>query len=266
MNKNKKTSLNILYQRILVLLAFFSLLWVIYFSFLTNNWLPFFISFLIAKFITGMLATQISLHRYFSHGNFKTSKSKHIFLCFISIFAGQGSPVAWAAHHRHHHLHADKELDVHSPKESKILAAGFWLLKSYNYYLNVKKLKKVPVDLLRDSLIKFIDFYYYKIWFFILIISMLISVHATIFYVLTPLAIGYINAAFITLLSHMKIFGSYRNFDTDDNSYNNKFIQLYMLGEGLHNNHHNYPNKYYEKMSQGEFDFAGVIIKIFFAK
>jgi fatty-acid desaturase len=266
MNKNKKTALNILYQQLLVFVSFVCLFLAIYFSFLYNEWIYIFISFLISKFITGCLAIQVALHRYFSHGNFKTSLLKHKFLCYISILAGQGSPVAWAAHHRHHHLHADKELDIHSPSESKILAGGGWLLKSYEYYLTVKKLKKVPVDLLRDPTIKFIDNNYYKIWFLIILVSSAISLHFTIFYVLTPLAFGYINASFITLFSHIKLPGSYRTFNTPDNSYNNKFIQFYMLGEGLHNNHHYRPNNYHEKNLPGEFDFVGFIIKRIFIK
>lgn len=266
MKKNKETEINIISQRILVILSFSAFIYGIYFSFVEESLYLLAISFLIGKFIVGVLATQIALHRYFSHNSFKTSKSKHTFLCWASILSGQGSPVGWSAHHRHHHVNADTALDTHSPKESKWLAAGFWLMKSYDYYLNVKKLRRVPTDLLRDPTVKFIDQYYYKVWLAILLVSLLINWKITIFFILSPLAWGYINAAFITLLSHIKLPGSYRNFETNDHSYNNKFIQLYMLGEALHNNHHNSPNKYKESVLPGEFDFVGWVIEKFLVR
>jgi stearoyl-CoA desaturase (delta-9 desaturase) len=37
-------------------------------------------------------------------------------------------------------------------------------------------------------------------------------------------------------------FGGYRNFDTGDDSRNNRVIALLLLGEGWHNNHHRAPN------------------------
>lgn len=266
MKKNFKTSINIISQRILVLISFLALFYGVYYSVINSYYIYIIISFFIGKFITGLLSTQIILHRYFSHNSFETYSLIHKFFCWTSILAGQGSPVAWAAHHRHHHVHADTQYDTHSPKESKILASGFWLLKSYEYYLNVKKLRKVPTDLLRDKTVRFIDNNYYLIWVLIIIMSYLIDWKITIFFILSPLAWGFINAACITLLSHLKLPGSYRNFETNDNSYNNKFIQLYMLGEALHNNHHRYPNKYNEKINSNEFDLAGLIIEKFLIK
>jgi fatty-acid desaturase len=263
MNKNSKTKLNIINQRILILISFISLFFGLYYSFITSQFLLVIVSFLIGKFIVGALATQISLHRYFSHRSFKTTPFKHKCLVWASVLAGQGSPIGWSAHHRHHHINADSELDTHSPNESKLLAAGFWLIKSYEYYLNVKKLRRVPTDLLRDPTIKFIDNHYYKIWTIIILLSFFISWKFAIFAVLSPLAWGYINSAFITLGSHIKLPGSYRNFKTSDNSYNNRWIQLYMLGEGLHNNHHYSPNKHNEKILPNEFDFIGLVIEKF---
>lgn len=264
MNKNLKTSINIISQRILVLISFVSFFYGIYYAVEASQLILLLVSFLIGKFIVSALATQIALHRYFSHRSFETTTAKHKFLTWVSILAGQGSPVGWSAHHRHHHTNADTALDTHSPKESKLLAAGMWLMKSYDFYLNVKKLRRVPTDLLRDNTVKYIDEHYYKIWLFIIVFSFIISWKFAVFIVLSPLAWGYINAAFITLGAHIKLPGSYRNFDTPDNSYNNKWIQAYMLGEGLHNNHHYAPNKYSEIVQPGEFDVIGLTIEKLF--
>jgi stearoyl-CoA desaturase (delta-9 desaturase) len=260
-NKNSKTAINIISQRLLVVISFVGFFFSILYAVFYNQLILLLVSFLIGKFIVSALSTQIALHRYFSHRSFETTPIKHKFLAWVSILAGQGSPVGWSAHHRHHHANADTELDTHSPRESKWLAAGLWLMKSYEFYINVKKLRRVPTDLLRDTTVRYIDDHYYKIWLGILLVSFIISWKFAVFIVLSPLAWGYINAAVITLGANIKLPGSYRNFDTPDNSYNNKWMQVYMLGEGLHNNHHHNPNKYDEKVCDDEFDLIGLTIQ-----
>ena len=54
-----------------------------------------------------------------------------------------------------------------------------------------------------------------------------------------------------------------KNFEVDDYSYNNKYLQLIDIGEGLHNNHHAYPNKYDQAYMPGEIDPAGWVINKF---
>ena len=56
----------------------------------------------------------------------------------------------------------------------------------------------------------------------------------------------------------------YRNFDTDDNSRNNTWINFLIWGGGLHNNHHAYPERYNEKVTDNERDPCGWIIEKFF--
>ena len=65
-------------------------------------------------------------------------------------------------------------------------------------------------------------------------------------------------------LVHIKLPGSYKNFELADNSWNNKWIHAFDLGEGLHNNHHKYPSRYNEACKPDEFDFAGWLVKKFF--
>ena len=62
----------------------------------------------------------------------------------------------------------------------------------------------------------------------------------------------------------MKLPGSYRNHNTLDNSYNNTVVNWYLLGEGLHNNHHAEPGNYNQAHAPGEFDLGAWIIKKFF--
>lgn len=47
------------------------------------------------------------------------------------------------------------------------------------------------------------------------------------------------------ITSHNMFPFNYRRFDTPDNSQNNAILALFLCGEGLHNNHHKYPGRYY---------------------
>jgi stearoyl-CoA desaturase (delta-9 desaturase) len=60
-------------------------------------------------------------HRYFSHRTFRTSRLFQFVMAAAGNLAVQRGPIWWAAHHRHHHLHAEQPLDLHSPVQH-----GFW--------------------------------------------------------------------------------------------------------------------------------------------
>ena len=57
----------------------------------------------------------IGFHRYFTHGAFKTGRAVRIALMVMGILALEGPPTQWVAHHRRHHIFADREGDPHSP-------------------------------------------------------------------------------------------------------------------------------------------------------
>jgi fatty-acid desaturase len=67
----------------------------------------------------------------------------------------------------------------------------------------------------------------------------------------------------INCLNHLKIPGSYRNYDTNDTSYNNKWIQWIETGEGYHNNHHQNMIDYNFARMPGEVDPCAWIIDKF---
>lgn len=222
---------------------------------------------LLASFAVGRLTSwfcaQICLHRYFSHKNFQVSPTIHKVLVLASILAGQGSPVMWAAQHRHHHKHTDTELDTHSPREGKWLAFGFWMWLGYDWFFVKKKMRTIPVDLLRDPLIKWVDKWYYAIWAAIIAVSAVLSWKFCVFIVLSPLVWGFMNMGLITLATHLKLPGSYKNYERNDDSYNNKLINVYLMGDALHNNHHEKPNECNEAHREGELDIAYLFIKRF---
>jgi len=60
-------------------------------------------------------------HRYFSHRSYSTSRAFQFVLAVLSQSTTQKSVLWWAAKHRHHHLHSDTALDVHSPRQRGFL-------------------------------------------------------------------------------------------------------------------------------------------------
>jgi fatty-acid desaturase len=92
----------------------------------------------------------------------------------------------------------------------------------------------------------------------------LIDWKLSVFVVLAGPAWNYIHMIlFRVWLIHVQLPGSYRNFDTKDRSWNNLWIQVLDWGEGLHNNHHRWPQKYNQAVTPNEFDPAAWIIDQF---
>ena len=60
-------------------------------------------------------------HRLFSHRAYSTSRVFQFILAVIAQSSAQKSVLWWASKHRHHHLHSDTELDVHSPRHKGFL-------------------------------------------------------------------------------------------------------------------------------------------------
>src|SRR6185295_7438309 len=68
-----------------------------------------------------IFAISAGYHRYFSHRSYKTSRIFQFILALVGCTSNQKGPLWWAAHHRYHHLHSDREPDIHSPGQH-----GFW--------------------------------------------------------------------------------------------------------------------------------------------
>jgi stearoyl-CoA desaturase (delta-9 desaturase) len=261
--------MNLYKLRIIWISGIVAWLFSIAYGFNTGEWHWPLIAFLVSKIIS-VPAHHIAMHRYFAHRSFVTTRSKHKFLCWISVLLGAGNPVLYATSHRHHHQFSDEELDLHSPKNNILYSLGLWEIKPFEWFKDVKKVRTLPKDIIRDPDVQFIYNHYFKIWagiaFISILLGVLVSWKIPVFMVAAPLG-WYIFGAgvFANTLNHKQTFGSYRNFTTPDDSQNNKWINWYTLGEGLHNNHHARPSAYNQAILPGEFDFAGWCIEKFFA-
>jgi stearoyl-CoA desaturase (delta-9 desaturase) len=208
----------------------------------------------------------ISLHRYFSHRGFKTGSKRHKFLAWITVLAGVGSPFTWTIHHRHHHKYSDKDKDLHSPKESPWLSiTSLWAIKDTSWWINEKQVRTLPKDLVRDPTVMFIHEHYYKFWSIIFLLALILGGwQFCLFFVMQPVGWNLFHGALVNYFNHTAWPGSYRNYNNEDTSYNNKYIHWFLLGEGLHNNHHAHPGNYSQAHRPGEFDPAAWVVSKFF--
>jgi stearoyl-CoA desaturase (delta-9 desaturase) len=185
-------------------------------------------------------------HRYAAHRMFTMPKFWEKFF-HITAFIAQGSsylsPNAYGILHRLHHAHADTEEDPHSPKYDKNIMAMMWRTKvMYSSILKGKikveeHLKRnLPgwnkFDLVADHLavrflwmLAYLAFYIYfdaSWWMYI-----------TLFPI--QVVMGPFHGVIINWFAHK--YG-YENYKTKDTSKNLLPLDILMLGESYHNNHH----------------------------
>lgn len=241
------------YQQFFFFVSVLSIVCMFYYA----SWQWWTAGFLYYKFFVGLIGNQIAQHRYFSHRSFQTSIFKHYFLYFASLTTGINS-VYYANAHRHHHLHSDASKDVHSPhvKFRHIFSPLYGPHSGIDY---------IHISAILDSKLRIINQYWH--WIFIIFVAAMALVNWKVacFVILPAVFWNYLHMIiFRVWLAHWNIPGSYQNFDTADQSYNHQLIHYFDLGEGLHNNHHKYPNRYDQAVKSGEFDLAGYVVRKFF--
>lgn len=241
-----------LFWRIIVLASISSFIYLLWYSFMISPvWLM--ISFVYYKIFVGLIGNQIAQHRYFSHRSFTTSKNKKYILYFASLLTGV-NPVDYAVVHRHHHNHSDTVKDLHSWKNS-IWDIFFPITAKSSFTGDIK------ISSVLDKDLRILNKWYKHILIITILVLYIVEWKLVVFLLLAGITWNYLHMIILRVwLVHVKLPCSYRNYKTDDSSYNNKFIQLIDIGEGLHNNHHKFPSKYNQAMRSGEIDPAGILI------
>lgn len=187
----------------------------------------------LASYAVRMFGVTAGYHRYFSHRSYKLGRSAQFAMAFLAQTSAQKGVLWWAAQHRIHHRHSDREQDVHSPWQR-----GFWwahvgwiLSNEFDSYdpRQIGDMSKFPE-------LRWLDRHHWA---------------PTAVYASAVLAFGgmagfvwaYVAATVLVyhctfaINSFAHIFGA-RRFDTPDQSRNNWLLALLTLGEGWHNNHH----------------------------
>lgn len=223
-------------------------------------WTPFewsYLAWLAATYGIRMFAVTAGYHRYFSHRAFKLNRISQFFLAFLAQTSAQMGILWWAAHHRKHHRHSDKEGDIHSPVTGSLWWSHIgWLLagKSSGYDSRtigdferfpelrlLNRYHRVPAVMFGTAVFA-LGGYPVFLWGFVL--STVLLWHGTFS---------------INSLAH--VWGS-RRFETGDQSRNNFFLALITLGEGWHNNHHHCMYSARQGIRWWEIDITYYILRI----
>ena len=208
-------------------------------------------------------------HRYAAHQMFTMSKSwEKVFYVFTWLFQGSAylSARTYGILHRMHHFYVDTEDDVHSPKHDKGIIK--MMLKTRDIYNTIHYGElKVENQFLNhlpqwDTFDKFANHRITRLtWVLVYVGFYMVFATEWWMFLFIPFHIltSPIHGIIINWFAHTI---GYRNHDEENTSTNLFPIDLLMLGEGLHNNHHkmalraNFAQKWFE------FDPAYVIITL----
>jgi stearoyl-CoA desaturase (delta-9 desaturase) len=188
-------------------------------------------------------------HRYASHRAFTMSKFwERIFYMFAYVTQGSSymSPRAYAIMHRMHHAYTDTERDPHSPKYFSNVFTMMWHTRNvysdiFDGTVPVEKqfLKNLPewkgFDEFASSLLS------KGLWVVAYIVFYCVFATSFWWFLLLPFTIlmGPLHGVIINWFAHK--YG-YTNFKQKNTSKNLMPLDVFMLGEGYHNDHHQHPS------------------------
>lgn len=227
----------------------------------------FIIVFFILHWYLSLFSQTFFLHRYAAHKAFTMSKGwERFFFVFTYITQGSSylSPKAYGIMHRVHHAYTDTELDPHSPAYDNNLFAMMWRTK--NTYTSImrgksdveeKFTRNVPewnwFDKWSDSLLSRV------LWIGVYVMIYVAFAPSLWWFLLIPfhIVMGPLHGVIINWFAHK--YGNV-NFETDNTSKNLFKVDVLMMGEGYHNNHHKFPSRINFAAKKGEIDFCYPVI------
>jgi len=203
-------------------------------------------------FVMSCLGITITFHRFLAHRSFEW-KSSWLFRVFVlfGTLAGTGSPIGWVAVHKTHHTHSDTDADPHGPHLG-------WrnFVPDYDGHVNYMTVR----SLLGSPYLYFLHNYAsYVIIAYWLVLWGIGGMQLVAFMGLIPQALTIIMSVVSNYFSH-KI--GYRNYKTDDHSFNNWWLALPTWGESWHNNHHAKPARASFSEKWWEIDISGLLIHL----
>ncbi len=226
--------------------------------------------FFIALWYLSLFSQTFFQHRYAAHGAFTMSKRGEKFF-FIVTYITQGasymSPKAYAIMHRLHHAYTDTEKDPHSPSYSKNIFSMMWRTRTFYQDIIHNRMdveprftKNLPEWPAFD---RFANGAFSRIlWAVLYLVFFICYATSPWLYLLLPVVItmGAFHGAIINWFAHK--YG-YINFKLKNTSMNLFFVDILMLGESYHNNHHKYPSSINFGTRWHEIDPMYPVIRLF---
>ncbi|MGR9106206.1 MAG: fatty acid desaturase [Gammaproteobacteria bacterium] len=201
------------------------------------------------------IGMSISLHRYFSHKSFKTSRIFQALLATWGSFCLQGGVLFWAALHRHHHSHCDESVDLHSPQP---LAPGSFYWSQVGWLSQPRVMQLWERSRYIDDLFKFkelvlIQKYNHLVCALYVVPWVLFAgVEGYVFGWLLPRITAYHCTALVNSIDHM--YGYSWKPQSRCKAGNVWWSLPLQLGENWHANHHQYPGRSNRQQAWWEID------------
>lgn len=214
------------------------------------------LAWLAGSYVVRMFGVTAGYHRYFSHRSYTLGRTAQFALAFLAQTSGQKGVLWWAAHHRAHHRHADREEDVHSPREGFWWSHAGWILSERYDAYDPRKV----ADFAAFPELRWLDRHH---WVPTCVFGAAVYLAGG----LPAFAWGYLlstvllyHATFaINSIAHL--WGT-RRFDTSDDSRNNLWLALLTMGEGWHNNHHHCRSSCRQGIRWWEFDATYLLLRV----
>jgi stearoyl-CoA desaturase (delta-9 desaturase) len=183
-------------------------------------------------------------------------------ILLIGTLITHGSVIAWSITHRYHHKFCDTSSDPTNPE-------GGWWHKVKCFFYHFDDIERpnsnvMVLDLIRDKDFVFFHKYHFGLIFAYIGLLALINPMLVLYFYCFPVCYVLFTSGWVTTLAHsptLSIFG-YRNYDSNDKTFNSVFWQLYSMGDGYHNNHHACPWLSDMAVTKYEFDICGQVVKI----
>jgi stearoyl-CoA desaturase (delta-9 desaturase) len=224
----------------------------------------------LALYWVRMFAITAFYHRYFSHRSYQTNRVCQFLFALLGLTAVQRGPLWWASHHRQHHRASDEPADPHSPKQLGFFMAHMgWLLVPKNLQTDYNRVR----DLAQFPELVFLNRFD---WLGAVLLLAVLYAGGEACRVWQPgwgthglqLMVwgGFISTTVLfhgtcTINSLSHTWGK-RRYNTTDTSRNNLWLSLITLGEGWHNNHHQYPGTVRQGFFWWEVDITYYVLKV----
>lgn len=203
----------------------------------------------IAIWYSSLFCQTFFQHRYAAHRAFKMSRFwERVFYVFTYVTQGSSymSPRAYAIMHRMHHAYTDTEQDPHSPEFSRNVFQ--MMLRTRKIYSSIYKGKLEVEERFTRHLPDWPAFDRWahsplsRIAWSVGYVALFVLLASSLWWLLLlPIVVtmGAFHGAIINWFAHK--YG-YANFKLKNTSQNLFSVDIFMLGESYHNNHHKHPS------------------------
>ncbi|MFI5134230.1 MAG: acyl-CoA desaturase [Chitinophagales bacterium] len=224
----------------------------------------------IAQWYLSLFSQTFLLHCYASHGAFTMNKfweRVSYVIAYITMGSSYLSPRAYGIMHRMHHAYTDTPKDPHSPKYfSNVFAM---MKQTANVYMSILTGNTIAEERFEKNLPDWpaLDRWGHSwtsriIWGTLYLSIYFFFAPSLWWYLLLPVQffMSPVHGAIINWFAHK--YG-YRNFKLNNTSRNLLPVDLIMLGEAYHNNHHKYASNINFGVRWFEIDPVYFVIRLF---